>query len=41
MVGTTVAPWGLAFIGSYAADKRLGASELRYERIDVVSGVTA
>ena len=30
----------MAFIGSYAADKRLGASELRYERIDVVSGVT-
>ena len=38
MVGTTVAPWGLAVIGSYAADKRLGVSELRYERIDVVSG---
>ena len=38
MVGTTLAPWGLAFIGSYAADKRLGVGELRYERIDVVTG---
>lgn len=38
MVGTGVAPWGLAFIGSYAAHKRLGVSELRYERIDVVTG---
>lgn len=38
MVGTTLAPWGLAFIGSYAADKRIDVSELRYERIDVVTG---
>jgi Mn2+/Fe2+ NRAMP family transporter len=37
-LGTTLAPWGLAFIQSYAADKRIPASELRYERIDVVSG---
>jgi Mn2+/Fe2+ NRAMP family transporter len=37
-VGTTLAPWGLAFIQSYAADKRLTARDLRYERIDVVSG---
>lgn len=37
-VGTTLAPWGLAFIQSYAADKRLKPSDLRYERIDVVTG---
>jgi Mn2+/Fe2+ NRAMP family transporter len=37
-VGTTLAPWGLAFIQSYAVDKRIGPSELRYERIDVISG---
>ena len=37
-VGTTLAPWGLAFIQSYAADKRLTARDLRYERIDVISG---
>jgi Mn2+/Fe2+ NRAMP family transporter len=37
-VGTTLAPWGLAFIQSYAADKHLAARDLRYERIDVVSG---
>jgi len=29
-VGTTLAPWGLAFITSYAADKRVPVSELRY-----------
>jgi Mn2+/Fe2+ NRAMP family transporter len=37
-IGTTLAPWGLAFIQSYAADKRLGADELRYERFDVITG---
>jgi len=37
-VGTTLAPWGLAFIQSYAVDKRIGVGEIRYERIDVVSG---
>jgi Mn2+/Fe2+ NRAMP family transporter len=37
-VGTTLAPWGLAFIQSYAVDKRIGVDELGYERIDVVSG---
>ena len=31
-------PWGLAFIGSYAADKRLPVDELGYERADVVVG---
>jgi Mn2+/Fe2+ NRAMP family transporter len=37
-IGTTLAPWGLAFIGSYAADKRVDEGELGYERIDVVVG---
>lgn len=37
-VGTTLAPWGLSFIQSYAADKRIPIAELRYERIDVISG---
>ena len=33
-VGTTLAPWGLAFIQSYAVDKRLTLADLRFERID-------
>jgi NRAMP (natural resistance-associated macrophage protein)-like metal ion transporter len=37
-VGTTLAPWGLAFIQSYAVDKRLKPKDLRFERIDVVIG---
>jgi NRAMP (natural resistance-associated macrophage protein)-like metal ion transporter len=37
-LGTTLAPWGLAFIQSYAVDKRLQVSDLRYERIDVIAG---
>jgi NRAMP (natural resistance-associated macrophage protein)-like metal ion transporter len=37
-VGTTLAPWGLAFIQSYAVDKRLTVDDLRYERIDVIVG---
>jgi Mn2+/Fe2+ NRAMP family transporter len=37
-VGTTLAPWGLAFMQSYAVDKRLSVKDLRYERVDVVSG---
>jgi NRAMP (natural resistance-associated macrophage protein)-like metal ion transporter len=37
-VGTTLAPWGLAFIQSYAVDKRLKVKDLRYERIDVIAG---
>ena len=36
--GTTLAPWGLAFIQSYAVDKRLHVKDLDYERIDVVVG---
>jgi Mn2+/Fe2+ NRAMP family transporter len=39
-VGTTLAPWGLAFIQSYAVDKQLEVSELGYERVDVVAGAT-
>jgi Mn2+/Fe2+ NRAMP family transporter len=38
IVGTTLAPWGLAFIQSYAADKQLKRSDLRFERVDVFSG---
>ncbi|KQV70042.1 Mn transporter [Nocardioides sp. Root122] len=37
-VGTTLAPWGLSFIQSYAVDKKLTATELRFERVDVVTG---
>jgi len=37
-LGTTLAPWGLAFIQSYAVDKRLHVKELVYERADVVVG---
>jgi Mn2+/Fe2+ NRAMP family transporter len=37
-LGTTLAPWGLVFIQSYAVDKRLSIKDLRYERIDVVAG---
>jgi len=37
-VGTTLAPWGLAFIQSYAVDKRLQVKDLAYERVDVIVG---
>jgi len=37
-IGTTLAPWGLAFIQSYAVNKHLKVEDLRYERIDVVVG---
>jgi NRAMP (natural resistance-associated macrophage protein)-like metal ion transporter len=37
-VGTTLAPWGLAFIQSYAVDKGLRVEDLRFERVDVVAG---
>jgi Mn2+/Fe2+ NRAMP family transporter len=37
-IGTTLAPWGLAFIQSYAVDKQLRVEDLRYERIDVIVG---
>ncbi|WP_027862615.1 NRAMP family divalent metal transporter [Marmoricola sp. URHB0036] len=37
-VGTTLAPWGLSFIQSYAVDKKLTVKDLGYERTDVVMG---
>jgi NRAMP (natural resistance-associated macrophage protein)-like metal ion transporter len=37
-VGTTLAPWGVAFIQSYAVDKRLQVKDLGYERVDVIVG---
>jgi len=37
-LGTTLAPWGLAFIQSYAADKRLTTDDMGYERVDVTVG---
>ncbi len=37
-VGTTLAPWGLSFIQSYAVDKKLTTKDLAYERTDVVLG---
>lgn len=40
-VGTTLAPWGLSFIQSYAVDKRLSRRDLPTERVDVVVGSVA
>lgn len=37
-VGTTLAPWGLAFIQSYVVDKKLRTEDLVFERVDVVTG---
>ena len=37
-VGTTLAPWGLSFIQSYAVDKKLTPDDLRYEKVDVLTG---
>ena len=37
-VGTTLAPWGLTFIQSYAVDKHLEVKDIGYERIDVIVG---
>ncbi len=37
-LGTTLAPWGLAFLQSYAVDKKISISDLRWERVDVVIG---
>lgn len=37
-VGTTITPWGQAFIQSYVADKRLGPEDLAGERLDVGLG---
>ena len=37
-LGTTLAPWGLAFIQSYAVDKQITRATLRYARWDVIIG---
>ena len=37
-LGTTLAPWGLAFIQSYAVDKKISVADLRWERVEVVVG---
>ena len=37
-LGTTLAPWGLAFIQSYAVDKKISMQTLRWARVDVVIG---
>lgn len=37
-LGTTLAPWGLAFIQSYAVDKKIAVASLRWERVDVIIG---
>jgi Mn2+/Fe2+ NRAMP family transporter len=37
-IGTTLAPWGLVFIQSYAADKHLKLRDIRFENVDVVVG---
>lgn len=37
-VGTTLAPWGLSFIQSYAVDKKLRTIDLPLVRVDVVTG---
>lgn len=37
-IGTTLAPWGLSFIQSYAVDKKLRIEDLTLEGVDVVTG---
>ena len=37
-LGTTLAPWGLAFIQSYAVDKRIRMADMPIDRVDVVVG---
>jgi Mn2+/Fe2+ NRAMP family transporter len=37
-LGTTLAPWGLAFIQSYAVDKKITLETLRWARVDVFIG---
>lgn len=37
-LGTTLAPWGLAFLQSYAVDKKITVADLKWERIDVIVG---
>ncbi|MBJ7366583.1 MAG: divalent metal cation transporter [Thermoleophilia bacterium] len=38
LLGTTLAPWGLSFMQSYAVDKKLRIEDLKLERIDVITG---
>jgi NRAMP (natural resistance-associated macrophage protein)-like metal ion transporter len=40
-LGTTLAPWGLAFVQSYVVDKKLKPRDWKFERIDVVGGAIA
>jgi Mn2+/Fe2+ NRAMP family transporter len=40
-LGTTLAPWGLCFIQSYAVDKKLKPKDWNFERIDVAVGAVA
>ncbi len=37
-LGTTLAPWGLAFIQSYAVDKKLKRKDWRLARVDIIVG---
>ncbi len=37
-LGTTLAPWGLSFMQSYAVDKKLRTDDLALERVDVTVG---
>lgn len=37
-LGTTLAPWGLSFIQSYAVDKKLRTEDLKLEGVDVLTG---
>ncbi|MGY4708283.1 NRAMP family divalent metal transporter [Mycolicibacterium sp. CBM1] len=37
-LGTTLAPWGLSFMQSYAVDKKLRTEDLVLERVDVITG---
>jgi Mn2+/Fe2+ NRAMP family transporter len=37
-IGTTLAPWGLAFIQSYAVDKNISRRDYGPERVEVVTG---
>lgn len=37
-LGTTLAPWGLSFMQSYAVDKKLRTEDLPLERVDVITG---
>ena len=40
-LGTTLAPWGLAFVQSYCVDKKLTRSDWKFERLDIVGGALA